>query len=187
MKTLWIKKNFEYDGTQLRSLYAYLEHKVLGNSVISWRGACDVSFDHMVDGEDLLDQAIIRGSDMVHFIIEIFDQPLISGVYLQRLFANIVREVILKSSDQKNLEIVREGDDLYWKNKKLSISIATKSPVSTMIHFAINVDAKGAPVDAAGLKDLKVDTEKFAKAALESFKDEFLSCIEASQKVRPVT
>ncbi len=186
MKTKWLKQKDLYDGRQLRSLYAYLEHKILGDSAVAWRGPCEVTFDHMVDGEDLLQRAAIRGSDMVHFIIEIFDHKLMTGVLLQRLFASIVRDVLYDLSPMKNLEILRSGDDLYWKNKKLSISIATSSPVSTMVHFAINVSAKGTPVDAAGLDDLKVEPQAFAERALSALKDEFDSSLQATRKVRPV-
>jgi len=186
MKTKWLKQTEQYDGTQLRSLYAYLEHKILGDSAVAWRGPCEVSFEHMVDGEDLLDQSAIRGSDMVHFIIEVFEQKLMTGVLLQRLFSSIVRDVLYELSPLKGLEILRLGDDLYWKNKKLSISIATNSPVSTMVHFAVNVSAKGTPVDAAGLDDLKISPQKFAEKSLEYLKEEYETSIEATRKVRPV-
>lgn len=187
MKTKWLNQTEEYNGTQLRSLYAYLGHQILGDSAVAWRGACNVSFDHMVDGEDLLDQSMISGSDMVHFIIEVFDQKLMSGVLLQRLFASIVRDVLYEQSPVKNLEILREGDDLYWKKKKLSISIATSSPVSTLVHFAINVSTKGTPVPTAGLEDLKINPKKFAEKALQVLKDEYESSLEATRKVRPVS
>lgn len=187
MKTKWLKQTVKYDGTQLRSLYAYLEHKILGDSAVSWQGPCDVSFDHMVDGEDLLDQSVIRGSDMVHFIVEVFDQSLMAGVLLQRLFANIVRDVLMELSPLKGLEIRRTGDDLYWKDKKLSISIATRSPVSTMVHFAINVSSKGTPVETAGLEDLKVSPAPFAEKCLKYLKEEYESSLEATRKVRPVS
>ncbi len=187
MKTKWLKQNSKYDGTQLRSLYGYLEHKILGDSAVSWAGACDVSFEHMVDGEDLLDRSAIRGSNMVHFIVEVFDQSLMSGVLLQRLFANIVRDVLIELSPLKNLEILRIGDDLYWKNKKLSISIATRSPVSTMVHFAVNVSSKGTPVDTAGLEDLKIQPQKFGEKCLEALKEEYESSLDATRKVRPVS
>ncbi len=186
MKTKWLKQTDLYDGTQLRSLYAYLDHKILGDSAVAWAGPCDVSFEHMVDGEDLLDRSMIRGSNMVHFIIEVFDQSLMSGVLLQRLFANIVRDVLIELSPMKSLEILRTGDDLYWKNKKLSISIATRSPVSTMVHFAINISAKGTPVDAGGLEDLKVNVMDFANRCLEILKSEYESSLDATRKVRPV-
>ncbi|PIS11206.1 MAG: DUF366 domain-containing protein [Bdellovibrio sp. CG10_big_fil_rev_8_21_14_0_10_47_8] len=190
MQTKWIKKLSDqekiYDGTQLRSLFAYLRFQVLGDSCISWRGPCDVSFEHMVDGEDLLQQAQICGSDMVHFIFEIFDQSLMTGVLLQRLFASTVADVIHDLSGVKNLKLERQGDDLYWKGKKLSISIATRSPTSVLVHFAVNVSTEGTPVPTVGLKDLRVDPDKFALRCLKEIAAEYLSCQQATKKVRAV-
>lgn len=185
MKTLFIQEKIKYDGSQLRTLFAYLDHKVLGNSCVSFRGACDVSFDHMVDGEDLLDKSLIKGDDMLHFIIEVFDQPLLTGVFLQRLFAAIVQTELVKAGSESKIN--RSGDDLYWNEGKLSISIAGKSVQSILIHFAINISNAGTPVKTASLEDLKIDYKKFASQVLESFKKEFESCVEASQKVKPLT
>lgn len=187
MKTKWISQNFEYDGTQLRSQYAYLQHKLLGDSAVAWRGACQVSFDHMVDGEDWLDRSVIAGSDMVHFLVEVFDQKLMSGVLLQRLMATIVRDVLYDLSPVSGLEISRSGDDLYWKKKKLTISIASQTPISTMIHFAINVSTKGTPVPTAGLEDLKVPPKVFAEKVLKALAEEYGSSLMATRKVRPLS
>ena len=186
MKTKWLAKKMNYDGTQLHSLFAYLKYGVLGDSCIAWRGPCSVSFEHMVDGEDLLAGSAIRGSDMVHFIIEFFDQKLFSGVLLQRLFANIVRDVLAEMTKKKSASISRSGDDLYFEGGKLSISIATSSPVSTLVHFAINVSNKGTPVKTACLGDLGIAPDIFAKKCLKALSAEFESCQIATQKVRAV-
>lgn len=188
MQTHFIEKKFAYDGTQLRSLFAYLEHGILGPSVVSWQGACSISFDHMVDGEDLLAQAVIEGDEMLHFIIEVFDRDLFSGVVLQRLFASICRDylhpqAVLALGDEG---LKRDGDDLYFRDRKLSISIATKSPVSTMIHFAMNVTNKGTPVKTLSLEDLKMDPKKTAEDVMNLFRNEYVSIVTATQKVRPV-
>lgn len=183
------KKNFsdmKYDGTQLRGHFAYFDFKILGDSAVSWIGPCDVNFDHMVDGEDFLEGSAIRGSEMVHFIIEFFDQSLFSGVLLQRLFANIVRDVIYELSQLKNIKLDRSGDDLYFQKRKLSISIATKSPMSTLVHFAVNVRTEDVPVPAVGLKELKVNEVEFAKRCLSLLKSEYEDCQMATWKVRPV-
>ncbi len=187
MEIKFLKTQETYDGQQLRSHFAYLEHRILGDSAVAWVGPCSVPFEHMVDGEDFLQGSIIRGSLMVHFIIEYFNQNLFSGVLLQRLFAGIVRDVIYELSPMKNLKLSRDGDDLYFENRKLSISIATSSPISTLIHFAVNVQTKDVPVAAAGLKDLKVDEIQFAKLCLKKLKTEFEDVQKATWKVRPVT
>lgn len=188
MNTKWLNqlKGETYNGEQLRSLFAYLPHGILGDSCVSWQGPCQVNFSHMIDGEDLLAEAEIAGSDMVHFIIEIFDQSLMSGVLLQRLFANIVRDVMFEMSSVKDLKITRSGDDLYFKSRKLSISIASKSPVSTMVHFAVNVSNEGTPVATASLKDLKIDPKKFAEKCMQALKNEYVDSLQATRKVRPL-
>lgn len=188
MKALFIPVQFTYDGTQLRSLFAYLEYGLLGPSIVSWRGACQIPFSHMVDGEDLLAQAKIEGSEMLHFIIEVFDRDLFAGVALQRLFASIVRDYLQDSArnflNGKNLR--RHGDDIFLDDAKLSISIATRSPVSVMVHFAMNISNQGTPVKTLSLQDLGLEPNLVAKELMERFVKEFADIVEATQKVRPV-
>ena len=91
MKTFFYPKKLKYDGSQLRPLFAYENFKVEGPAIVSWVGACDVSFDHMVDFEDKIAQAKIKSDLMLHFIVEIFPADLLAAVALQRLFATIVK------------------------------------------------------------------------------------------------
>ncbi|MEK6556365.1 MAG: DUF366 family protein, partial [Bdellovibrionota bacterium] len=44
MKQKWIEKEFKYDGTQLASLFNYLNYGIVGDSIVSWIGPCDISF-----------------------------------------------------------------------------------------------------------------------------------------------
>jgi hypothetical protein len=183
MKTKWIEKSLKYDGTQLRSLFAYSNFELSGDSVVAFRGACDISFDHMVDFEDVLQKSQICGSDMIHFIVEMFDRNLREGVFAQRMLASIIGDYIQEKSQKK---LRREGDDLYLKDKKLSISIATKSPISTLVHFAVNVSNSGTPVPTCCLEDLGMNPETFVKDILNLFAKEYESIVFATQKVRPV-
>lgn len=185
MKSLFIQREFPYDGTQLRSLFGYLDHGVQGDSVVSWIGPCSISFDHMVDGEDLLEQSPIEGARMVHFIIEKFHTPLVAGVALQRLFASIALDYLrTRVGAQVASEMSRSGDDLYLRDGKLSISIATVSPMSTLIHFAVNTTNDGTPVKTACLADLGVDPAEFAREVCARFVSEMSSIEEACVKVK---
>jgi hypothetical protein len=183
MKTKWLKKKMKYDGRQLHSLANYLDHGLQGDSVIAFEGPCDVPFEHMVDGEDLLEKSAIRGSRMLHFIFEIFDRELVTGVFLQRLFASLCLELIEK---QSGVRLVRRGDDLYWGSKKLSISIATSSPVSVLVHFALNISTRGTPVKTTSLEELKIEPSSFALQLLKKISEEYESILQARVKVRPV-
>lgn len=185
MKTVFIEKEFPYDGTQLRSLFAYLEHKVQGDSAVAWIGSCDIPTEHMVDGEDVVAGSQIAGSRMVHFIIEKFHIPLVAGVAIQRLFSAIVLDLLREQVSQDvAVQIKRDGDDLFFGDGKLSISIATVSPVSSLIHFAINCQNEGTPVKTAALNDLGVEPRAFALEALARLEKEIRGIDEATVKVR---
>lgn len=186
MKSKFIEKEFKYDGEQLRSLFAYFEYGLMGDSIVSWVGPCDVTPEHMVDGEDLLANAEIRGDKMVHFLIEKFPNHLYKGVCLQRLFASLCKDILLAMSEHKDLvsRLYRDGDDLYVEDRKLSISIATVSPVSTLVHFAVNVTNSGTPVNTLSLEDLGVDPKDFATTVMGVFLEEEAGIQEATQKVK---
>lgn len=184
MKAYFCSEEFKYDGTQLRPLYAYSQFGILGDSIVAWVGECNIHFEHMIDLEDVLDRSEIRGAKMLHFIVELFDPGLIAGVALQRLLASIVKDEIEKL--QSKIHLRRDGDDLFHEDSKLSISICSKSSVSTMIHFAVNVNNQGTPVKTFSLEDLRVDANKLADAILNSFQKEYKSVLLATQKVKPL-
>ncbi len=187
MHTSWIDDSIHYDGTQLKPLFAYLNWGILGDSVVSWKGSCDVGFEHMVDGEDLIAESTIAGSEMVHFIMEVFDRDLATGVLLQRIFAAIIKDLLIELSSVGDAQsMVRDGDDLYWGDRKLSISIASRSAVSTMVHFAVNVSNIGTPVKTCSLEDLGIDPKEFAEAAMDALTLEWSSVLKATRKVRPL-
>lgn len=188
MKTKFIEKIMNYNGSQLRPLYAYENHKVLGDSIISWVGSCDVTPEHMVDYEDKIAQEKIQADQMLHFIIEIFDANLLSAVAVQRLLASIVKDQLQLESPKNNF--IREGDDIYWIKKKtkhkFSISIASRSCVSIQIHFAVNATNVGTPVKTCALSDFKIEPKYFSKKILNHFSEEYHSMREATQKVKPL-
>lgn len=186
MKAKFLTTQDCYDGTQLESLRNYLKHQILGDSIVAWVGPCDVSFEHMVDGEDLLQQAQICGSSMLHFVIEKFDSTLLAAVALQRLLASQIKDELQVCAKQQELarSLTRDGDDLFAGGKKLSISIATQSPVSSLIHFAMNVKNEGTPVPTLSLEDLGVEPKVFAETIMNRFCTELHSIEEATRKVR---
>jgi len=102
---------------------------------------------------------------------------------MQRLLASLAKDSIEELSGEK---ILREGDDLYWNEGKLSISIATQSPVATMIHFAVHITHENTPVKTASLEDLNIDPIQFAKNLMDNFAEEVKSMQVATEKVRPI-
>jgi len=189
LKTLFLPQKMTYDGTQLKPLEAYMKYGLQGHSCLAFIGPCAIDFSHMVDGEDLRAQSPIQSDEMVHFIFEIFDVALFSGVLLQRLFAAIVADVVKELSPQA-VVLRREGDDLFLRqsgvDKKLSISIATRAVGSILIHFAVNTTNKGTPVPTLSLADLQIEPQSFAQTCLLRIQDEYADIWNATYKVRSV-
>ena len=197
MKCLWLSEKYKYDGSQLQPLNNYLKHGVLGDSVVSWAGACELKPQHIIDGEDLRSGAKIAGDSMLHFILELFQYPLSGAVALQRLMGEILMDQIQGSSDWKStgcepedlkltgFELRRTGDDIYQDQKKLNISIATCSGLSSLIHFGVNITNTGTPVSTCCLTDFGITDEKqFALGFMETLKGEFMEMKQAQMKVR---
>lgn len=185
MKTLIVEKKMIYDGTQLKPLYNYLEYGLLGDSVVCWTGPCSISFEHMIDGEDILSQSEIRGNNMVHFIVELFQTSLAAAVGFQRLMSELAVATIKELQGHSEV-FIRKGDDIYWQGKKLNISIATVCSNSSLIHWALNVTNEGTPVPTCCLNDFKIDPHLFAEYFCEKIAAEWEDIIEATQKIRPL-
>ena len=185
MHTRWLGRDQQYDGTQLRPLYAYMETGLLGPSVLCFRGPCAIPFEHMVDGEDVRSESAIQGGDMLHFIIEFFHQNLFSAVAFQRLIADLASRAVNEISAGA-VKMKRDGDDLYFEDRKFSISIASVSPVSQMIHFAVNITNENTPVKTCALADFNINHTEFGDILLRFIAAEFTTIIEATQKVRPL-
>ncbi|MHC4606236.1 MAG: DUF366 family protein [Planctomycetota bacterium] len=184
MKVHFADGTILYDGTQLRSRWAERAFGVEGDSIVVFRGPCDIPGENIVDLEDLRAGARIAGPDMLHFIVEHFDRDLGKAVLRQRLLAVIAREEIERLAGSR---IERRGDDLFDGGRKLSISIATLSPVSSRIHFALNVArAEDVGVPTGGLSDYGIDPGELGRAVAERYVSELKGIDHAQGKVREV-
>lgn len=186
METLFIDKETKYTGKELAPHWIYKNFHIMGNAIVSFIGECEVKLDHMVDIEDVINNEPIYSKKMLSFIEENFNSSMAEMVYKQRLLVAITKELIEKKSPE--VKVKRDGDDLYINDKKLSVSIATKSITSTLIHFGLNIDAQGAPVNAADLiNDAKIlNVEAFAQELMSEYKRETQDIILAASKVRGV-
>ncbi|MCB9869464.1 MAG: DUF366 family protein [Planctomycetes bacterium] len=183
MLSAWLEETLAYDGSQLRAHWILRHCGLVGDAVVAFRGPCRVADREMADLEDLLSGVGIAGDDMVHFLCECFDDgDLLRAVYVQRLFSAAAGDTLRALAP--GVDLRRQGDDLFVGPGKLSISIATRSPVSTLIHFAVNVSNEGTPVHTAALADLGVDPAEFAQRLLGDWTAEVESVRLARAKVR---
>ena len=96
--------------------------------------------------------------------------------------------IIKEALEKRGIFVVREGDDLFIDGKKLSVSIATKSITSTLIHTGLNITSDGTPIPTAGLEsELGIhDINCFAEEIMLRYSQEIDDIIMASTKVRGV-
>lgn len=186
MKTVFIEKEFSYDGTQLCSHWILKTTGIYGDALVSFAGPANVSLAHMVDLEDVLEKKPIYSQLMLHFIAEHFDNDLEKMVLRQRLFICIVKEVLHRSLPGGSTAVVRKGDDLYVGDFKLTVSIATASAVSTLMHTGINIKSLGTPVPTKGLEDFDLNPRAFATSVMNGYEEEISGIRRARCKVRGV-
>lgn len=184
MKTLFIDEKIKYIGSQLSPHWIYRNFKIQGDAIVAFCGECEVKLSEMVDIEDVINNEPIYSKYMLSFITEQFNIELVEGVFRQRLLMTIIKECL----ENRGVEVRRNGDDLFVNTKKLSVSIATKSLTSVLIHAGLNIISDGAPIAVSGLEsDLGItDIKEFALEVMKKYSDELDDIKLASTKVRGV-
>lgn len=177
----FLPQTIHYDGSQLRTGWVRSVCGQEGDAAVAFLGGCDVTPEHMLDTEDLALGHGIRARLMLHFIIEHPGAGLDLAVARQRLLVCLALQQLNVNASPP---LTRDGDDLYWGERKLSISVAAVSPTSGLIHFALNVDDTGAPVPTVTLGELGVAPEPLANSLLADYVTEVVSCRKAAAKVR---
>ena len=184
MKTRFLDENIKYVGSQLCPHWIYKNFKIQGDATVAFIGECEVKLTEMVDIEDVINHEPIYSKLMLSFISEQFNVGLVEGVFRQRLLICTIKEAL----EKRGFKITRNGDDLFFDDKKLTVSIATKSATSVLIHTGVNIISEGAPIKASGLSsELGIsDIKELAQEIMTNYADEIDDIILASTKVRGV-
>ncbi len=184
MKTLFIDDEIKYIGSQLAPHWIYKNFKIQGDAIVAFCGECEVKLTEMVDIEDVINNEPIYSKYMLSFITEQFNVNLVEGVLRQRLLVTCIKE----SLEKRGFKARRNGDDIFVNDKKLSVSIATKSLTSILIHTGVNILSDGAPIPVSGLEsDLGIkDVKEFAVEVMKNYSEELDDIVLASTKVRGV-
>jgi len=181
-----LPEKITYTGLELSPHWIAKQTGVFANSLVAFRGPCNVATGEMVDLEDRFQELRIEAREMVHFLGEWFDGDLNLAIARQRLLIAGFGE-LLGALLPAGLCVWRKGNDLYvigdGEPRKLSVSIVTATPVSTLFHFGVNIDASGAPVRAVGLGELGLDVDSLVAAAMKLWSEEWASMEKARCKV----
>ena len=183
LKTLLLKEEIKYDVSQLRPHWIYRSHGLLGDAIVAFFGPVQVETEKMMDLKDIREKEAIYSPRMLSFIAEHFDTDLEKAIYRQFILTMAIKEEL----ENREIQLQRIGDDLYQDRAKLSVSIATSTVVSTLIHTGINVETQGTPVKTIGLNELGVtDLAAFAQNVMLRYKMELERIYEARCKARGI-
>jgi len=189
--THFAQQEITYTGAELRRGWLRAAFGLEGDAIAAFIGPCDIAPEHMVDLEDRAAGAKIYSRRMLHFIAEHADPDLERAVLRQRLLVAIALECVHHQSGRfevrrQGLVLRRVANDLFWQGRKLSVSVATTSPASGLIHLGLNIIAEGAPVAAADLAELGIEPRSLAVEVMGAYAAEMASVAAAQQKVRAV-
>ncbi len=175
-------KLIAYTGDELSSHWIYKHANLLGDAAVAFVGECNVPITHMVDAEDVKNDAPIYSPKMLHFIAECFWNNLEEGILFQHLFVSMVYQSLL---ERKISHLRKTGNDLFYQDRKLSVSIVTKTTLSLVMHFGINIETAGTPVPTAGLQELGIEPYAFAEELLQKLTLDSKAWAKARVKVLP--
>lgn len=184
MKIVHLDDELTYDGRQLAT--SFFDERVPGepeDALVAFLGAADVPVEQLVDLEDAETGGVIASPLMAHLLVEHRGLALREAVLRQRLLGHLAADWI---GERAGLHVRVRGDDLFVDDGKLSVSVATASPRSALIHFAVNVLVEGTPVRAAGLRDLRIAPGEFLRATARIYAEEIDAARAAVRKVRTV-
>ncbi|MFM8270266.1 MAG: DUF366 family protein [Pseudomonadota bacterium] len=181
LQTLLSKETeIPYDGTPLAPHWIYRKFNLMGDALVAFVGPAKVDLNQMVDLEDVKQNAPIYSPKMLHFLGEWFIDSLETGILLQHLF---VGNVYQRLWERGGRDLSRRGNDLFYDKRKLSVSIATRSPISVLFHMGLNIETQGTPIPTAGLKELWTDPWDLAAEVFEKFQQDIQGFKKARVKV----
>lgn len=166
LSTKTIEESFIYDGTQLRSHWIYDKLGLGGDAIIAFIGPADVSLKRMVDLEDVRRKAPIFSPSMLHFIGEWFIDSLDQGILLQHLFVSTLYGSLWELGAER---LEKRGNDIFHDERKLNVSICTRTATSVVMHTGVNIETHGTPVPTSGLAEMKINARQLAERVLSDF------------------
>ncbi len=177
-----LKEKVTYTGKELRSGWIQARTGLSDDAAVGFVGPCRVENEDLVDMDDVRAGAFIASAAMAHVIVEHPGCGIETAVLRQRILVCLLCELL----SEKGCGVRRSGDDVFFDDRKLTVSIAAPGPRSALIHLGVNVDPEGAPVPAVGLDEMKIDALGLLRELLERYVKELASAAHATRKVRPV-
>ncbi|HEU4928226.1 MAG TPA: DUF366 family protein [Candidatus Krumholzibacteria bacterium] len=177
-----LEDEIAYTGAELRSGWVAARTGLEGEAAAGFVGPCRVPTENLADLDDARAGTFIEAASMAHVIAEhACELPV--AVLRQRILVALLGELLRARGKRMR----RDGDDLYYDDRKLTVSIAAPAAATCVIHLGINVDPAGAPVPAVGLTEMRLDEREILLDLLTRYQRELDGMAYAATKVRTVS
>lgn len=196
-KIVWADFNIPiiYDGSQFSSHYLAEKLEIIGDSVYVFRGPMKLSKTEMVDLKDIIREShltkiLISSDDALNIIIEEFDiQPPNIEIAYYRL--RILVLIIIEELNKYNIEVKREGTDMYIQDRKLNVGIASVGKTNSKMHLGINILNSGTPdhIQTTSLLNIGMKEENlmnFIQKIVKKYIEEIQKIKQDIRKTRPI-
>lgn len=185
----WYDRHDYENNTLKPNFHQIRESTKFQNYLTAFYGKANITQEGLCDIVDIHGNEPFIDGYMLHFIAEFKDISNLESVLLQRRFITIVRDII----EEKTGKLLKQGgDDLYFDNKKLSVSIIAPTSLNTYImHAGFNID-NSATLNVQSLNNLfgkeleSFEIKNLADNIANKFDQEISSVLIAGFKVKIV-
>lgn len=184
MKYRILSEKKVFTGEEMRPHWAYINYDLLGDSIVAFTGTFQVPRERLIDIKYIKEgMDILSGEEMLHLVVEHFQENMTVSVLRQYLLLSIVEEKL--SHRTQNEPVIRWGDDLYYNELPISTTATTKTMVSCKIHLGLFLHEnklKG----HTGLDVFGIDPFEMVEVIIGQYRAEIKRLCEKAYKMRPV-
>jgi len=167
----------------LKPHWALKRFKLVGDSIVAFRGGVKLSPEQYVDLLEAQRERPIPNVDLLHFVVEHFDDDLERAILKENILINIAQEKILHRAPKSG--VMRWGDNLYDGKYRLTISCATKTLVSAKIHLGICIDSDEEN-GYHGISEFGIDPFELAEVVANQYRADMRRLKEKCWHLRPM-
>ncbi len=184
MDYLLVPEPMEMTIDAMRPHWALKKFDLWGDSMVIFRGPMNIKPDEGIDLKEFKRGTVFPKGDILHFIIEHFNDELEKGVLRQNILVSIAEEKLAHriGSSQK---ILRWGDDLYDEDRRLTLTAVAPTLVSVKIHLGICIDADE-DAGFAGISEYSLDPNELGEVIGNQYRADIRRLREKCWRMRPI-
>ena len=183
MNYIVVQEPFEMTIDVMKPHWALLEYDLKGDSIVVSRGMLRIEHKYLIDLMDRKRGITLPDGEMLHFIIEHFGDDLEKGILRQSILIGIACNKI--SHRIKGKRILRWGDDIFDEDRRITLTSATITLVSSKIHLGICIRSDE-NTGFVGTEELGIDADELGEVICNQYMADMKRLAEKCWRMRPI-